>query len=743
MPKAMPNHTAFNAGELSPLVAGRIDLQKWRYGLKRCRNFVPLVQGAVTRRPGTYFVSTTKSNGFAVLRRFVFSVDQAFILEFGDLYVRFYRNYGQVVSGMSAYEVATPYTEAQVEQLQFEQSADVLYITHPDHWPRKLSRLGNTNWTLTLYEPEGGPFQRVNTDRGVTVYASARDGTVTIRASSAIFSAGMVGEMFYIEQLSAQDIQPWDVNRKIGIGDQRRYDGRIYEAVARNNDEETGETAPTHTEGEEWDGSPDDGIKWKFIHAGFGWGRITAYTSPTQVTMSVVQTLPEVIGSNQATYKWAKAAWSATNGYPAAVALAFQRLCFAATAAQPDTVWMTETGLFDSMRTKNRGGMVTAAQAVTVTIAPTNGQVNRIRWMVADSRGLLVGSTGGEGLIKARAQNEGFGPNNADYDPQSGYGSADLAPVQANNAVLMVQRARKKLLELSYNFDKDRFVGPDLTILANHVTDAGAMRAPAWQQQPNAIIWMPTDDGRLLGFTYNRDEDVLGWHQHSLSGVVESAEVIPAPDGSGDDLWLIVRRTIEGQTRRHVEYMTAFWSSSMDAADAFYVDCGVSYEGAATTTLSGLGHLEGQEVAINANGATHPGRTVVGGAVSLDREVTKAHVGLPFVSEIELMPLEAGVPPGTTAQGQAMRIERLTMRFLDTIGGYFGVSRVKDRIETRVPADPMNEAVPMIGRDDNGIVSRPMPGGYDDGNTAIVGQDEPLPMTIVSLIPHLSVSPRL
>ncbi len=737
MPKAVQNLTAFNAGELSPRIYGRVDLQKYRYGLKRCLNFVPLVQGPVTRRPGTYFVTTTKDNGYAVLRRFVYSVDQAFILEFGNLYVRFYRNYGQVVSGMSAYEVATPYETADLDALQITQSGDVLYITHPSHAPRKLSRLGNTNWTLETYSPEGGPFKRLNTDKTQTIYASAATGTVALISNFDVFTSGMVGSLFYLENISFKGIRAWEPDVEIEVGEIRHVDGRVYEAQAdatRN-----GTTAPTHTEGQQDDGD----VEWLFLHAGFGWGRITAVTNARSATMTVIQRLPEVVGPTNATYKWAKAAWSDEEGYPAAVAWFQQRLVMGGTTSQPDTLWMSEAALDTSFRAKNPGGLITAAQAVTITLAPTNGQVNAIKWMVADARGLLVGSAGGEGLVAARATQEGFGPNNAEYNPQSSYGSADVLPVQANSSILMVQRAKKKLRELNFNFDRGRYVAPDMTVLADHVTAEGSFRNPTWQQEPHAIIWIPTDDGRLLGFTYNRDEEVLGWHQHTLSGVVEACETIPAPDGSGDDLWLIVRRTVNGQTVRHIEYMTAFWDDTFNADDAFYVDSGLTYEGTAVTSVSGLGHLEGEEVAINANGATHARKTVSSGSVPLDRSATKVHVGLPFTSEIEVMPLEAGVPPGHTAQGQIVRINRLTMRLLDTIGGYFGVTRKKDRIETRAPANPMDQPVPLIGRGSvPGDMTEALPGGYDDGNTFVVGQDEPLPMTIVALIPHLSTQTK-
>jgi len=729
-------HTSFNAGEISPRAYGRVDITKYRYGLKKCENFIPLVQGPLTRRPGTQFVTTTKSNGQAVLRRFVFSTDQAFVLEFGNLYVRFYRNYGQVQLSGSPYEVTTPYTAAQVDELQIVQSADVLYIAHRSHKPRTLTRVTNTNWVLAEFVPEGGPFKRTNTDKTVTVYASAATGSVTLTASSSIFTSSMIGSLFYLENISFKDIRAWEPDVSISPSDLRRNEGRVYEAQsgASNN----GTNPPIHTEGEEDDGD----VSWLFLHAGFGWGTITAVASGTSATLSVISRLPQVVTSTYATYKWARAAWSDIEGYPGTVALYQQRLCWGGTTMQPDTVWMSEAALFPSFRARNPGGLTTAAQAVTVTLAPTNGQVNSIQWMLADARGLLIGSSGGEGVIAARATQEGFGPNNAEYNPQSGYGSPQIAPVQANSTVLMVQRSRLKLRELAYNFDADKYLAPDMTILADHVTDDGALLAPAWQQEPNSIVWMPTDDGRLLGFTYSREQDVLAWHQHTLSGVVESCETIPAFSGIGDDLWLIVRRTINSATVRHIEYMRPFWNGSFLANQAFYVDSGLTYSGTSTTTISGLSHLIGQSVAINANGAPHANKTVNGsGQITLDRNATIVHVGLPMVSEAEVLPIEAGAADGT-AQGQVMRINRLTMRFLDTIGGYYGSRGKTDRIAVTTPANPISTAIPMIGRELPADITRPFPGGYETANTIVIGQDQPLPMTLVGLMPALATQTK-
>src|SRR5690348_7058594 len=156
MPRAAHLQPSFNKGEWSPLTYGRADKEDRGKALSLCRDFIPLLQGPVTRRPGTWYVANAKQNDVR-LQRFVFSETQAYILEFGNNYIRFYTNQGQLLSGGSPYEVATPYTTADLWGLGFTQSADVLYIVHPSYAPRKLSRLAATSWTLAIINFQDGP----------------------------------------------------------------------------------------------------------------------------------------------------------------------------------------------------------------------------------------------------------------------------------------------------------------------------------------------------------------------------------------------------------------------------------------------------------------------------------------------------------------------------------------------------------------------------------------------------------
>ena len=745
MSRATAHLAALNAGELSPRIYGRIDLQKYGMGLRRCRNFVPVVQGALLRRPGTYFVKEVKdSTKQTRLVPFIYSEDQAFVLEFGENYIRFYRNYGQVLDGLSAYEVATTYTEAEVQELQFAQQADIVYITHEAHPPAKLSRLGNTNWTLEDIDLQGGPFQRVNSDESITVYATADTGSIQLIANTSLFTEDMEDSLFYLENISFKGIKAWEASdtSDIETGDKKYYDGRVYQAQESSN--ESGANPPTHFEGIQSDGV----IEYLFLHAGIGWVRITEVVSGTVANADVIIRLPEVIGTTNATYKWAKAAFGEESGYPGCVTFFQQRLVFGRTPTQPDTLWMSAAADFENFRAKNKGGVVTASQAVTLTVA--SGEVNRIEWLSSEARGLLVGTTGGEGVISARATNEGFGPNNAEFNQQSGYGSAAIATVRANASTIMVQRAQKKLRALAYNFDRDQYTAPDLTVLADHVTEEGKFTALAWQQEPHNILWAATEDGRLIGLTYNTDEDVRAVHVHTLGGwsdsggttpaVIESICVVPSPDDGRDDLWMVVRRYINGGTKRYVEYMKPFWDGSMDKEDAFFLDCGLTYDSAPVSTVTGAAHLIGQTVQVLADGAAHADVVVDGsGHVALTRSASVVHIGLHKDSIAETMWLEAGARDGA-AVGKVRRVHGASFRFIDTLGGKYGEEDADLRqFEFRETDDPMDASAPLFSGDT--IV--PWPGDYNRGAGLIIKCDQPLPMTLVSITAQLSTQDQI
>lgn len=253
------------------------------------------------------------------------------------------------------------------------------------------------------------------------------------------------------------------------------------------------------------------------------------------------------------------------------------------------------------------------------------------------------------------------------------------------------------------------------------------------------MIWAVRSDGYLLGCRFNANRKATAWFRRPLrsgTDIVEAVDCIPHPNGDQDELWLIVRRTINGATKRYVEYMEVEWTSDASANDRFYVDSGLTYNGASATTISGLTHLEGATVDVLVNGAAHPQRTVAAGAITLERAATVVQIGLPCPAKLRLLrqnvPLQSG-----TSQGKTKRIHEISVRLLDTLGGKIGPSEsTMDRIEFRMSGDDMNAPPPAFTGDK---VDIPFPSGHDTDADVWYVNDQPLPATVVAVMPNLEI----
>ena len=740
--KSSPILTAFNAGELSPNLEGRVDLEKYSKGCAVLEGFLPLVQGPVRRRAGTRYVTPTKANGKAWLVRFEFSATVAYVLEFGDLYVRFYTNHGVLLSGGSPYEIVSPYALADLTNddgscaLKFVQSGDVLYIANQKrtYEARKLTRLATTNWAFSLYRPNQGPFLEMNTST-TTLYASASTGSVNIVASANVFAATDVGRLVRIEVQNV-DVKPWETNKAYALNDLTRYDGKTYKAL---NAATSGTFPPRHEQGNAYDGVT--GVQWAYQDAGYGVARVTAYTSPTQVTADVIvdsdnglnQLPADVVGAGKATKRWHLGAWSGSTEYPASVTFFRDRLVWAGR----QRIWASVPNDFENMA-GDFFGETRADNAIWSQLQAED--VNDILWLVGVER-LIIGTGGGEFVAGEITSNEALGPANFKIERQVKKRSRAVQPLAVDTSLLYVQRAGRKLLSLNYAFDIDRYKPDDLAVLSDRIPRTGIIDM-AYQGEPDSIVWCVLGNGKLAGFTYNRDQEVSGWHRHPLGGdgIVESVCTIPAPDGTRDELWLIVRRTIDGATVRYVEYLEKAWEAADidgtggdDQDDAFYVDSGLTYDGAATTTVTGLDHLEGETVQVFADGAVQPDKTVIGGAITLTRQASKVQVGLAYSSRMVTMRLEAGAGDGT-GQGKLGRIHQVTVRFLDSLGGQIGpYGGTLDDLSLRDPSTPMGVGSPFT----SGDVAVGFPGGYDRAAQIEIRANQPTPMTVAAIMPVL------
>lgn len=724
MARSSPIQVAFNAGELSPRMGARVDRPQYAAGCYRMRGFIPDIAGPAIKRGGTRFIAPLKDEAKrAWLVRFEFTAAESFILEFGHLYIRFYFNRAQLLSG-PPYEIASPWTEADLVNadggfnLSYVQSADVIYIAGGNKAPRKLSRFGTTNWTLTTYEPTGGPFEDVNIS-AVSVQASGTTGSVTLTASAALFTADMIGGLFYLEQHTISGTAQWETNKAVTVGDRRRVGARNYQAATTGT---TGTVTPTHTEGAVYDG--DTGVQWTFLDAGFGWGTITAVGSAISATMTVLSRLPQGAISS-ATLKWSVGAWSAAKGYPTCVTFYLDRLVF----GRGSNLWMTVAGDYENMRARDEGGRQTTESAINMLLPSRRG--SPMCWLEALEAGLVVGTGADEWLVASASRNDPLGPLNVASVPLGTIGSRQIPPLRMFDSVVYVQRSGRRLRDLRYAIGE----GPlrmDLNALADHVAGPG-FTSIAYAKEPHSLIWATRVDGQLAVAMFYPEQEALGWAPIPIDGFVECVDAIPSPDGRVDDVWMIVRRTINGVTRRYVELLQPPLDDDGAQEDAYYVDGGITYSGAPTSTITGLGHLEGKTVAVLTDGATHPTRVVTGGQITLQVAAAKVHVGLPVASMLASMDIESGSSTGT-AQNKHRRAHRMGVRLHRTLGGKIGPSEDKlQTIEYRTTDVPMGSP-PALFTGDKDLA---WPGGSEKVQRVWLVHDDPLPAQVLAFMPQL------
>jgi len=856
--------TNFRTGEISPKLEGRIDLQKYNEAAQTLNNMIVYPSGGVTRRPGTYFAGRTKDGGKVRLIDFEFSDEQAYILEFGANYIRFYKDGGLLTSnsqnitgitqanpavmtiashgytngdrilvtgvtdmtevnnrefvvanatlntfelsginstGFDSYnstlgitgvsgaftvgetitggtsgatavyvsddgttmnltsvsetfqsgetitggtsgetatttgadvsvgagasaeivEVATTYSVTDIFEINHAQSADVLYLAHKDHAPAKLTRTTATSFTLTDIDFTDGPYLDEN-DTTTTLYASAQTGSVTITASAALFTAADVGRYIRFREVLEIEHDEWAASTSYANGVSVRYNGHVYTQVTGST-QTSGNTPPVHLEGTETYGA----IDWRYDHDATGYVEITAFTNSTTVTATVKEdsfgnsNLPDhVVGSGNATKKWSLGAFGGDQGYPKAVGFYEQRLYFAGTTGQPQTVFGSVSADFE-----NHTPGTNDDDAVNLTIA--SDKVNVIRHLLP-ARFLQILTTSAEFTLSGGTGATPVTPTNVNVLRETTFGCSEVRPLRAGNSTILIQKGQEKVKEITFDLDTDGLLGIDLTILADHIP-RGGLTDMVWQQEPELIVWFVHNDGRLIGLTYDRANAAIGWHDHDIggSGIVESVTAIPS--GAEDQVYVSVRRTINGSTVRHVEYLKPIEFGD-DVEDAFYLDSGLTYDGSATTTISGLNHLEGETVAILADGATHADKVVSGGRVTLDRSSSKVHLGYGYTSTIETLRLEAGADDGI-AQGKIKRIHGVTARFFKTVGAELGPDLNNlDRLPFRDSSMAMNQAVPLFTGDKEIY----FPSGYETDARVIVRQSQPLPMTVLAIM---------
>ncbi len=764
---------SFAGGELAPALAARVDLAKYHVGAKCMRNFFVQISGGAANRPGTRFVGRVKDSSHPVrLIPFQFSTLQTYVLEFGHLYMRVVMDGGHVLEpsfavtavtnadpvvvsapghdfangdevfvtgtgitqvdgncflvaaaaagsfqlntldnaaldgiGFGAcatgsvarvYTLTTPYAGADLALLKYTQSADVLTLTHTGYGPMDLSRTQHWVWTLTTitFQPSVQP-----------------------PASSSAGISSSAGNINYAYVVTAQTDVPVAESLPSGIatcvGAELNQDTGIQGVISWA--AVTGATSYNVYKANPVGGSP--------VLAGAMMGYIGNTTgtslSDTNIAPDFSQTPPQ--GQNPFT----------GGNNPGCVSYFQQRKVFGGSSSAPETLWMTQTGNYASMDVSSPSR---ADDAITATIATY--QVNSIKHLVSVNA-LLALTASGAFQVSGGGTAAALTPTQTVVTSQAYTGCNDVPPLVINYDILYVQSKGSTVRDLSYNFYVQIYTGSDITVMSTHLFFGYQILDWCWAEEPFKLVWAVRNDGVLLCMTYLKEQDIYAWSHHDTLGQFTATASIP--EGNEDGVYFVVTRTIPGvaggQAVQYVERLASrnfLTNGSPDVTQGWFVDCGLKYQGTPTTTVSGLGHLEGAEVSILADGNVQPQQVVGGGKITVQHPASTIIVGLPYTADLATLAIDAGEP---TVQGKRKKVSAVTLRLENSRGLKVGPDSAT-LVEVKERGDqPYGQAIPLTTGDQRVL----LPPSWNTQGSVWIRQDNPLPATILGVIPEVRV----
>lgn len=668
-------HKNFTGGEVSPTLTGRYDLSRYANSAQRMQNMLPGLHGDAARRPGTHFVADL--DGYAVLIPFSFNVDstQNFVIVLSHQALR-------VSDGSSTLSapIETPYAAADLLRISWAQVGDIIYIAHPSYPLHKIMR------------------------------TNAEDGG---------YAWGLAQVMFN-ESIAAPSEPSISFNGEAGSYTLR------YKIVAVGADGRESLPSPAGATGSgkhpsDWVQGNSATISWPAVPSAKEYN-IYREEAGYYGFIGISTGLSFADNNYEAdTTDTPKEDWDpfADGNHPATVSFHQQRMALGGGIKSPQTFYMSRTGDFENFR-KSRP--LQDDDPVEYMVA--SGSIDAIKW-IASFGDLLLGTSGSE--YKATGDGGVITPKNATITAQSYWGSAGLTPLIIGNSILHVQRHGSRVRDLFYSLEKDGYAGNDLSIMAPHLFDGHTILQWAYQQTPGSHIWCVRDDGVLLVLTYLKEHEIFGWSRHITQGKVLSVASI---SGNGGDVILIaVQRTVLGQQRVFLERLAEPFTPSTEIKDAYFVDCGITRRSdEEVQTVTGLGHLEGCELAVLADGSPVEGCVVQGGSIELPYAAKVVHAGLPYTSVLSPLPVEADTQQGSTL-GKRRAYGRCVARLFRSVGGQYGASRAELNDFPFLPARWGEPCEPYSGDVDF------TPGGGQDADTSVwLVQNKPLPWHVVAIM---------
>lgn len=738
MPAFSLNQTAFTAGELSPRVLGRTDMDRYGFGLKRCRNATPVIHGGAKRRPGTLHTHAAYVNTAlgSILVPFVQGRSQAWILEFGELKVRMFNAAGT----SAAVELVTPYPASSLGLLDWAQSDSTLWLFHPDYPTQRLQRLGTSTWVISPAAFTQQPFSEIGFVASTTGTLSAA--TVgagrTLTASGATFLASDVGRgvifdagLAVITGYTSTTVVTVEITRAFPsvtlVANQWTVDISPQTTCTPSAKDPVG-AAITLTLGAAGWRATDVGA---IVRINSGLCRITGYTSGTVVDAVILRELSAIVAAPALAWSLEPSVWGPVYGYPRTGTIYQQRLILAGNRKFPRTVWGSRTGEpldFERWTDDNDSFAFTidSDEATAITF-------------ISAIQELAVFTESGEYSMRGGVEKP-ITPSNVRIKLESTHGCAQVRPVQINREAIFVQRSGRKVRAFGYRYDFDGFTAPDISALAEHVT-AGGVTWLCYAQEAEQQLWAVRADGALLSCTIDRDQQpsVIAWAPHDTTGAYECLAAIP--NGDREQVWAIVRRVINGSTVRYIERMDDTYAPRADAPTVIYgttVDCGLVFDTPAGEDTFAVPHLVGQAVDIVADGSKMPRMTVPGsGNVTIPRASKRTLIGLPFTTHITLLTPEVQGQSGS-AQGKPMRAGRVFIKFLETLAAKVqNNTQPVEQVAARQFGPGILDAPPELF---TGTVEMSKLGWERGVSEVSIIQDEPFPMHVLSVVRETSIT---
>lgn len=709
------NQTNFTAGELSPRMLGRVDIARYQNGAEIIENAWPLVHGGCIRRDGMLYAATTKfSAKRSRLIPYVFNKSQAYMCEFGDLYVRIYYPNGTY----TGVELVSPYTEAMLSAIDYVQGADTMFIFNTLVPIQRLRRITDLQWSLAPAPFVTKPFD----EKGINFATSATISDVTVgtgrtfTSSASAFMAADVGREIWsgggiakITAVVSATVATVQVVTAFPVTPMASWalKGSPQTTLAPSAVGTVGAVISLTLGAAGWRGD-DVG---KFVKVNSGLVEITSYASTTVVSGIVRGANTSTVAAPANAWSLEASVWNDFDGYPSTGTLHEQRLVAAGSPNFPQTIWESRTGEYLNFELGTKDD-----DAMSFTVS--SDQINPITHM-AQIKALIALTYGGEFSLTGGVEKP-ITPTNIQVKNQSVYGCNNVKPVRIGNELYFIQRSDRKLRALAYKYDSDAYGAPDMSVLSEHATQSGIIDM-SYQQEPESILFMVRNDGLIATLTVDRDQDVVGWARQVTDGKFESVASIPTV--GGEQMWAIVNRTINGNTVRYIERFVA----------GIHVDSGISAtSGPGASVWTGLAHLEGKTVDIVADGVPMQQQVVTGGQVTIPRNAFTVQIGLPYKTRIKTLTPEVQGSTGS-AQGNSMRVAEVTLRFLNTIG----CEANGQPIAFRVLGEGVLNQPPQLFTGDHRLENL----GWDRGSASItIEQNQPLPFHLLCVIKKMSIN---